>query len=357
MMTRPYAPFSSWLCFLAPERICLETECGWRKLPRPPYLRRWCNLKRLYTARYRRTASLQKCVEAVGLRWEGRLHSGLDDARNTAALAVRMVRDGVVLRTTDSFKEAPTAGAPGGPAGPAGPGSGVKEAAGPGGPAGPTGPEAAGPAGSGSAAAAPSPFGAGSPGSAPREGAEADVGAGAGAGAGSQTCVERSAGGEAGPSPSGRARAAGAGGGGGGGGLRQAVITLTPASSPGLAAPSGAGPSGSASPSQASPSGGGGGGGGGGMTAVAVGSAPPALYDGEGRWLGRCRCGVPANLRTAKKPGANQGRQFYSCGRWSISDRARAVCGFFAWAEGLRLAPGAVTPGGGAGGRGGKRKQ
>ncbi|EFJ44949.1 hypothetical protein VOLCADRAFT_44726, partial [Volvox carteri f. nagariensis] len=86
-------------------KICLETECGWRQLPRPPYLRRWCNLKRVYGARYRRASSLQKCVEALGLRWQGRAHNGLDDSRNTAMLAVRMVRDGCVLTVTDSFKD------------------------------------------------------------------------------------------------------------------------------------------------------------------------------------------------------------------------------------------------------------
>ncbi|GIL50825.1 hypothetical protein Vafri_6953 [Volvox africanus] len=86
-------------------KVCLETECEWRKLERLPFLRRWCNLKRVYTNRYRRTNSLQKCVEAVGLRWHGRAHSGLDDSRNTAALVAKMVRDGCVLQVTDAFKD------------------------------------------------------------------------------------------------------------------------------------------------------------------------------------------------------------------------------------------------------------
>ena len=41
----------------------------------------------------------------TGLEWRGRAHSGLDDSRNTAALAARMARDGAVLRVTDSFRE------------------------------------------------------------------------------------------------------------------------------------------------------------------------------------------------------------------------------------------------------------
>ncbi len=55
---RPYLPMCA--------QVCLETECEWRRLPRPPYLRRWCNLKAVYTRRYRRTANLRKCVEALG---------------------------------------------------------------------------------------------------------------------------------------------------------------------------------------------------------------------------------------------------------------------------------------------------
>jgi hypothetical protein len=47
-------------------QICLETECEWRKLPRPPYLRRWCNLKQVFSRRYRRTGNLRKSVESLG---------------------------------------------------------------------------------------------------------------------------------------------------------------------------------------------------------------------------------------------------------------------------------------------------
>ncbi|GFH29842.1 exonuclease domain-containing protein, partial [Haematococcus lacustris] len=35
----------------------------------------------------------------------------------------------------------------------------------------------------------------------------------------------------------------------------------------------------------------------------------------DARWGGQCHCGVPAALRVTKKPGVNNGRSFYSCGR------------------------------------------
>jgi hypothetical protein len=56
------------------------------------------------------------------------------------------------------------------------------------------------------------------------------------------------------------------------------------------------------------------------------------VYDGAGRWTGLCHCGVKAKVRVTKKPGAHHGRQFYSCGKWTIN-RQHQACGFFLWSE------------------------
>lgn len=45
-------------------------------------------------------------VEAAGLQWEGRAHSGLDDARNTAKLAAQLIRMGAVIDVTGAFDPA-----------------------------------------------------------------------------------------------------------------------------------------------------------------------------------------------------------------------------------------------------------
>ncbi|GIL50826.1 hypothetical protein Vafri_6953 [Volvox africanus] len=49
----------------------------------------------------------------------------------------------------------------------------------------------------------------------------------------------------------------------------------------------------------------------------------------------------PASLFTPLPPSC---RQFYSCGRWSISDRSKQ-CNFFAWADQLQMASGVVGRG------------
>lgn len=47
--------------------------------------------------------TLQEAVRAAGLEWEGCLHCGLDDARNTARLLVELMRCGIKLSITSSL--------------------------------------------------------------------------------------------------------------------------------------------------------------------------------------------------------------------------------------------------------------
>jgi ERI1 exoribonuclease 2 len=51
-----------------------------------------------------------------------------------------------------------------------------------------------------------------------------------------------------------------------------------------------------------------------------------------------CECGVKAQKRTTKRPGPNHGRQFFSCGTWTITRQQSRGCGFFVWADELSSA-------------------
>lgn len=67
------------------------------------WFRSWVNLKSLYPQHYQREArgGLQACVEATGQSFEGRAHSGLVDAQNTAKIVVNMREEGFrFVRTT-----------------------------------------------------------------------------------------------------------------------------------------------------------------------------------------------------------------------------------------------------------------
>ncbi|GFH31106.1 exonuclease domain-containing protein [Haematococcus lacustris] len=65
-------------------------ECRWRNILTPAYLRRWCDLRKVFASKLKPAGNLKASVETVGLTWQGRAHSGLDDARNTANLALGM---------------------------------------------------------------------------------------------------------------------------------------------------------------------------------------------------------------------------------------------------------------------------
>jgi len=51
--------------------------------------------------------NLQEAVAEAGLQWNGRLHCGLDDARNTAYLLAELMRRGATISITGSLAPPP----------------------------------------------------------------------------------------------------------------------------------------------------------------------------------------------------------------------------------------------------------
>eukprot|EP00048_Salpingoeca_helianthica_P016608 m.233252 g.233252 ORF g.233252 m.233252 type:complete len:356 (+) comp19037_c0_seq1:52-1119(+) len=91
--------------------VCLPTECRWRGLPTPPWLNTWADLKTLFHRHYqsadgekKEVCGLAEALKRLGLQFEGREHSGIEDARNTAMLVCRMVSDRAPLRATTTLK-------------------------------------------------------------------------------------------------------------------------------------------------------------------------------------------------------------------------------------------------------------
>lgn len=80
-------------------------ECQWRGIKVQPYLCAWIDLKKAYIQHYKRAGNLRSCVESAGLKWEGRAHSGIDDAKNEARLAAHLMRRGVKFQITGAFPE------------------------------------------------------------------------------------------------------------------------------------------------------------------------------------------------------------------------------------------------------------
>lgn len=60
----------------------------------------WVDLRSLFVRHYKHgpRGGLRRCVEHLGLKFEGRAHNGLVDAYNTARLAAHMARDGFIFQ-------------------------------------------------------------------------------------------------------------------------------------------------------------------------------------------------------------------------------------------------------------------
>ncbi|NWX20479.1 ERI2 exoribonuclease, partial [Aegotheles bennettii] len=87
--------------------VCLQYECKRKQLRKPDILNSWIDLKATYRAFYnRKPQGLSGALQDLGIAFAGREHSGLDDSRNTAHLAWRLICDGCVLKVTKSLDKA-----------------------------------------------------------------------------------------------------------------------------------------------------------------------------------------------------------------------------------------------------------
>ncbi|CAG0921615.1 unnamed protein product [Notodromas monacha] len=73
-------------------------NCRIHDLPVPKFAKSWVNVKKIfgnhYDVRQRRLADM---LYHLGLPFIGRLHSGIDDARNIARITIQLLRDGVLI--------------------------------------------------------------------------------------------------------------------------------------------------------------------------------------------------------------------------------------------------------------------
>ncbi|KAL0965696.1 hypothetical protein UPYG_G00284560 [Umbra pygmaea] len=102
----------------------MNTQCHLSRLRYPQFAKKWINIKKLYGNFYkvpRTQTKLSSMLEKLGLQYEGRPHSGLDDSRNIARVALRMLQDGCQLRVNERMHDgklwtvpssAPVEGAP-----------------------------------------------------------------------------------------------------------------------------------------------------------------------------------------------------------------------------------------------------
>ncbi|XP_033156755.1 ERI1 exoribonuclease 2-like isoform X2 [Drosophila mauritiana] len=81
--------------------ICLAKECNRKGIRKPPYFNQWIDVRAIYRSWYKyRPCNFTDALSHVGLAFEGRAHSGIDDAKNLGALMCKMMRDGALFSIT-----------------------------------------------------------------------------------------------------------------------------------------------------------------------------------------------------------------------------------------------------------------
>ena len=74
-------------------------QCSLSSITIPKFARKWINLRKMYRNFYKvGKGSLEDMVNNLGMTFEGRPHSGMDDARNIARILQQMVKDGCELK-------------------------------------------------------------------------------------------------------------------------------------------------------------------------------------------------------------------------------------------------------------------
>lgn len=82
----------------------LNIQCRLSRIKYPHFAKKWINIRKSYGNFYkvpRTQTKLSTMLDKLGLKYEGRPHSGLDDSRNIARIALRMLQDGCQLRVNE----------------------------------------------------------------------------------------------------------------------------------------------------------------------------------------------------------------------------------------------------------------
>ncbi len=85
-------------------RFFLHGECTRKGLDKAAYYDKWINIKSMFADFYHtRHLKIHKMLERQNMKFEGRLHSGIDDTRNIARILIKMRNDGCQLYVNEQL--------------------------------------------------------------------------------------------------------------------------------------------------------------------------------------------------------------------------------------------------------------
>lgn len=85
--------------------ICLLKECERKRIKKNAYFDQWIDMKYIYKKWYKYSPrNFNDALQHIGRTFQGREHSGIDDARNIAQLAYVMAKEGAPIAITKDLK-------------------------------------------------------------------------------------------------------------------------------------------------------------------------------------------------------------------------------------------------------------
>ncbi|XP_003383307.1 PREDICTED: 3'-5' exoribonuclease 1-like [Amphimedon queenslandica] len=80
-------------------RECLFPQCALSKVSFPHYASKWIDARKLFSSFYQiSSGNLANMLTQLGMSFEGREHSGLDDSKNIARIVSQLISDGCTLQ-------------------------------------------------------------------------------------------------------------------------------------------------------------------------------------------------------------------------------------------------------------------
>lgn len=78
---------------------CLFPQCALLNISFPHYASKWIDVRKLFSSFYQTSSgNLSNMLTLLGMSFEGREHSGLDDSRNITKIMRQLIKDGAVLQ-------------------------------------------------------------------------------------------------------------------------------------------------------------------------------------------------------------------------------------------------------------------
>lgn len=103
-----FTKFRSEIVTDGPWDMCrfMVSQCKISKLKVPTFARKWCNIRKVFGNFYgTKRLRLIEMLYHLGLTFEGKPHSGLDDARNIAIVAIRLIKDGASFSANEKLQK------------------------------------------------------------------------------------------------------------------------------------------------------------------------------------------------------------------------------------------------------------